>query len=53
MESRQKSCTAFLIHSLPVALSLVLSITDKVMGFADYHPNPCVLICPFKTCRKS
>ena len=25
----------------------------KVMGNADYHPNPIVLICPFKSCKKS
>ena len=23
------------------------------MGCADYHPNPCVLVCPFATCKKS
>ena len=27
--------------------------TAKVMGCADYHPSPCVLICPFATCKKS
>ena len=25
----------------------------QVMGNADYHPNPCVIICPFATCKKS
>ena len=29
------------------------ALTEVVMGCADYHPNPCVFICPFKTCRKS
>ena len=28
-------------------------LAEAVMGSADYHPNPCVLICPFATCRKS
>ena len=27
-------------------------VAEKVMGDADYHPNPCVLICPFATCKK-
>ena len=27
--------------------------TEKVMGNADYHPSPVVLICPFDSCKKS
>jgi hypothetical protein len=29
------------------------ALCEVVMGDADYHPNPCILICPFATCRKS
>ena len=29
------------------------ALCEAVMGDADYHPNPCVLICPFATCRKA
>ena len=28
-------------------------LTEKVMGNADYHPSPVVLICPFDSCKKS
>ena len=28
-------------------------LTKKVMGDADYHSNPCVLMCPFASCKKS
>lgn len=28
-------------------------LCEVVMGDADYHPNPCVLVCPFATCRKA
>ena len=29
------------------------ALTEIVMGNADYHPSPCVLICPFGTCSKA
>ena len=25
-------------------------LSAKVMGCADYHPSPCVLVCPFEGC---
>ena len=28
-------------------------LCEVVMGDADYHPNPCVLICPFAKCCKA
>ena len=28
------------------------TLREKVMGCAEYHPNPCVLICPFEGCKK-
>ena len=31
----------------------VRACAQAVMGDADYHPNPCVIICPFATCRKA
>jgi hypothetical protein len=29
------------------------ALCEAVMGDADYHPNPCVLVCPFAKCRKA
>jgi hypothetical protein len=29
------------------------ALSEAVMGDANYHPNPCVLICPFATFRKA
>lgn len=29
------------------------SLCMAVMGNADYHPSPCILICPFGTCSKA
>ena len=29
------------------------TLSEAVMGDANYHPNPCVLICPFAMCRKA
>ena len=28
-------------------------LCEAVMGDADYHPNPCVIVCPFATCKKA
>lgn len=39
-------------HGYLTAFFDTRDLTAKVMGCADYHPAPSVLICPFEGCKK-